>query len=437
MKKTLLLSALALAAFAGPAVAADSNARFFKPQTVSFQYYMPYTSTWGDMNVEKYTYNADGSVATMEETGQKTVYTYNADGKLAKEEVINVYNGSEKPVSTKVYEYDSVVRDFVVSETEYFYQGHAEPLYINGNGTEITRDSAGNITKVRDYTVSNGNKTYDDEQMTVAYGSDGKASTVTFEKLTSKNGQTVTEIEEQWSDIVWESTDGQILSMEFDDKDADMYFSSNRVASANVASESWPQTAAFTATYDGDSYHSIVMMGSDRILEITFDCVEKFAPRDDFDECYSYEADTYEVEFDNDNGQFYIESRVSKKEKNVADAFGICLLNEQTVTYHKQSGDTTETETEKTEVTYDQESGLPIQAAKWEKGDTDKDFIPVSIYFFSDYVNVDPAGVTALQPDGTDASVEYYDLNGVRVSEPADGIFIRRSGNHTEKVLFE
>lgn len=437
MKKTLLLSGLALAALSIPATAADSASRFFKPQTVSFQYYMPYTSTWGDMNVEKYTYNADGSVATMEETGQKTVYTYNADGSLAKEEVINVYNGENKPVSTTVYEYDPVVKDFVVSETEYFYQGKEEPLYISGNGTEITRDGAGNIIKVRDYTVSNGSKTYDDEQMTVAYGADGKATTVTFEKLTTQNGQTKTEIEEQWTDIVWEKTDGQILSMEFDDPNADMYFSTNRVASATVTSEDWPQAAVFTATYDGDSYHSLVTMGSDRIFEITFDCIEKFAPRDEFDECYSYEAETYEVEFDNDNGQFYIESRVSKKEKNTADAFGICLLNDQTVTYHKQKGDTTETETEKTEVTYDSESGLPIQAAKWEKGASDKDFIPVSLYFFSDYVNVDPAGVTAIQPDATDAPVEYFDLQGVRVTDPAQGIFIRRQGNHTEKVVFE
>ncbi len=436
MKKTLLLSALALTGLAIPAAANDS-ARFFKPQTVSYQYYMDHSSSWGDMNVEKYTYNADGSVNTMEETGQKTVYTYNQDGNVAKVEVINVYNGANKPVTTTEYEYDPVVKNFVVAETEYFYQGNSEPLYTTGNGTEITRDASGNITKVRTYNISNGNKTYDDDQMIVEYGSDGKASTITYEKLTQKNGQTTSEIEEQWTNIVWNTTDGQILSMDCDDINSDMYFSANRVASANVTSENWPEPALFTATYDGDSYHSLMMMGDQKINEITFNCTEKFAPREEFDECYSYTAETYEVEFDEDNGQFYIESRVSKKETNTADPFGFCLLNEQTTTDYRQSGNTTETESKKTEVTYDDQTGFPVQAAKWEKEDDDKDFKPVSLYFFSDYVNVDPAGVSAIQPDDSTADVEYFDLRGVRVNNPEGGIFIRRQGSTAEKIYIE
>ena len=433
MKKSLLLAAVALTAAAANSMA-DDTARFFRPQTVSYQYYQSHNNKWGDMNVEKYSYNADGSVATMDETGQKTRYTYNSDGNIAKVEVFNVYSGAEKPVTTTEYEYDPVVKDFVTAETEYFYQGKTEPLYVTGNGTEITRDEAGNITKVRAYNVSNGNKTYDDEQMTVAYGPDGKATTVTYEKLKTKNGQTITEIEEQWTDIVWDTTDGQILSMECDDPNSDMYFSSNRVASATVTSDDLPQPAAFTATYDGDSYHSLLMMGNERIREITFDCIEKFAPREEFDECYSYTAETYEVEFDNDNGQFYIESRIGQKETNTADAFGFCLLNETTTTEYKSSGNKTETEIQKTDVTYDEQNGYPIQAAKWEKDDSDTDFQPVTLYFFSDYVNVDPAAVSAIQPDASDAPAEYFDLRGVRVSDPSDGIFIRRQGNTTEKV---
>lgn len=322
----------------------------------------------------------------------------------------------------------------MISETEYFYQGNSEPLYTTGNGTEIIRNDAGNITKVRTYNISNGQKTYDDEQMTIEYGDDGKASSVTYEKLESKNGQTVTEIEEQWTDIVWETTDGQILSMECDDPDSDMYFSANRVASANVRSEEWPEVAVFTATYDGDSYHTLIMMGNDKIHEITFDCIEKFAPREEFDECCSYTVETYEVEFDEDNGQYYIESRTGKKVTNTADAFGICLLNEQTTTDYRQSGTSTRTETEKTEVTYDEEASYPIQAAKWKKYDSDKDFIPVSLYFFSDYVNVDPDRVTAIQPDDSDTPTEYFDLQGERVSNPEGGIFIRHHGSKTEKV---
>lgn len=436
MKKTLLLSALALTGLAIPTAAKDSALKF-KPQTVSYQYYMSHSSTWGDMNVEKYTYNADGSINTMEETGQKTVYTYNSDGNVAKVEVFSVYNGANKPITTTEYEYDPVVKNFVVAETEYFYQGHSGLLYTSGNGTDITRNSAGNITKVRTYNISNGDKIYDDEQLTVTYGADNKATTVTLEKIKIKNGQSISEIEEQWSDIVWATTDGQILSMECDDIDADMYFSANRIASATVTSEDWPSAATFTATYDGDSYHSLLMMGSEKIREITFNCSEKFTPREEFDESYSYTADIYEVEFDKDNGQYYIDSRVSKKETNTADQFGFCLLNEQTTTEYKQSGNKTETETKKTEVTYDDQSGLPIQAAKWEKDNSDKDFKPESLYFFSDYVNLDPDGVSTIQPDNSDAPTEYFDLQGVRVSNPEGGIFIRHQGSSTQKVLIK
>lgn len=433
MKKTLFLSGLALAAFAIPALASSSH-DLFKPQTVSFQYYMPSGNAWGDMNTEKLTYNSDGSVATMEETGQKTIYSYNADGNLIRKEVVNVYNGADKPVTVTEYEYDPVVKDFVISETEYFYEGKAEPLYTVGNGTEITRNDSGKIIKVRTYNVSNGSRNYDDEQMTVEYGADGTAVKVTIEELEEKNGLTVTTVEEQWSDIVWDTTDGQILSMEFDDPNSDMYFSSNRVASATVTSAELPEPAIFTCTYDGDSYHSLLMMGSERIHEITFDCIEKFAPREEFDECYSYTADVYEVEFDKDAGQYYIESRVSRKEANTANEYGFCLLNEETTTYHKSSGDQTTSETEKTVVTYDDKAGYPIQAAKWKKDDSDKDFVPVSMYFFSDYVNVDPAAVSSIQPDGNDAHAEYFNLEGVRVSDPSSGIFIRRRGNTVEKV---
>ncbi len=435
MKKALLLAGLAISVISIPAVAEQADS-FFKPQTVSFQYYMPHTSSWGDMNVEKYTYNSDGSVSTMEETGQKTVYTYDADGRVIKEEVYSVYSGENKLVTATEYEYDPIIKDFVVSETEYFYQGKPEPLYTTGNGTEITRNKDGNITKVRTYNVSNGNKTYDDEQLTIVYGTDGIAIKVAKEQLSTKNGQTITKTEEEWSDIVWNTTDGQIISMESDDFDSDMYFSANRVASATFTSEDLPSPATFTATYDGDSYHSMIMMGNDKVREITFNCTEKFSPREDFDECYSYEAEVFETEYDKENGQYVVEGTSTLKETNRADKYGFCLLNEQTVTEHKSTGDKTETESKKTEVSYDEEAGYPIQASIWEKDDSDKDFQPVSMYFFSDYVNVNPAGVTNLEADA-DAETEYFDLQGVRVSNPQGGIFIRRQGTSTQKVYME
>lgn len=44
-------------------------------------------------------------------------------------------------------------------------------------------------------------------------------------------------------------------------------------------------------------------------------------------------------------------------------------------------------------------------------------------------------GATDLIIDNNDCTVEYYNLQGVRVSNPENGIFIRRQGNKTIKVI--
>jgi len=44
-------------------------------------------------------------------------------------------------------------------------------------------------------------------------------------------------------------------------------------------------------------------------------------------------------------------------------------------------------------------------------------------------------GVEAVAADNSDAPVEYYNLQGVRVAEPANGLYIRRQGNTVTKVL--
>lgn len=43
-------------------------------------------------------------------------------------------------------------------------------------------------------------------------------------------------------------------------------------------------------------------------------------------------------------------------------------------------------------------------------------------------------GVEAVEAEGADAPVEWYTLQGVRVAEPASGLYIRRQGSRVEKV---
>ena len=44
---------------------------------------------------------------------------------------------------------------------------------------------------------------------------------------------------------------------------------------------------------------------------------------------------------------------------------------------------------------------------------------------------------TAVSDDNTTAPVEYYNLQGIRVDNPASGVYIRRQGTSTAKVLID
>ena len=53
---------------------------------------------------------------------------------------------------------------------------------------------------------------------------------------------------------------------------------------------------------------------------------------------------------------------------------------------------------------------------------------------FSLYKN-EEAGVGSVTVSDENSPVEYFNLQGMRVENPAAGLYIRRHGNTTEKVL--
>lgn len=64
----------------------------------------------------------------------------------------------------------------------------------------------------------------------------------------------------------------------------------------------------------------------------------------------------------------------------------------------------------------------------YQKGDADE-------FFFSAVPGDTEAGIGNIATDNADAPVEYYNLHGIRVENPANGIYIRRQGNKVEKVI--
>lgn len=49
--------------------------------------------------------------------------------------------------------------------------------------------------------------------------------------------------------------------------------------------------------------------------------------------------------------------------------------------------------------------------------------------------DVESAGIEGIEVDGSDAPAEYYNLNGMRVANPENGLYIKRQGGKATKVL--
>ena len=417
-------------------MSAESAARFYHPGTITSESFHSDDNSWGDPYTVKYTYNEAGQVLTETNGDGEVKNTYDNTGRLIKRESYSLVEGKKVLTYATEYTYDSVVTDLVIKETSTSYNYMTgEVVESSGiSGVEITRNSDGNITKIQDYSKWGDSEiSYSGYSLVMEYGEDKKAV-----KITEYYDD---EVETVFSDIVWATTDGQITTFEYDDPNGEMYFSNNRIASATIdEGDSYPQPCKFTATYDGDSFHSKMMTGTDLALEIDFKCLEKFTGWDEFDQCYSYDSTTFEAEFefDEDTNKYFIEYTDESTEENRTNAFGIQLSNKSvsiTKYANPEYEDWTETDERKSEVTYDDTYGYPLTVIEYSTSYETGKLEPRTRINYSDYVNTDPSGVASVVVDSA-AEAEYYTLQGVRIKgEPTPGLYICRKGNTATKVL--
>lgn len=62
--------------------------------------------------------------------------------------------------------------------------------------------------------------------------------------------------------------------------------------------------------------------------------------------------------------------------------------------------------------------------------DTDED----APYFYAHILDFNQSGVSNVAVSDSDCPVEYFNLQGIRIAEPANGLFIRRQGNSVSKI---
>lgn len=389
-------------------------------------------SEWVQQEVWILTYYDDGKLKSAANSGNMTEYVYNTNGQLAVKTIYKLGFGAPEIYLRYSYEYDDVVTDFVVLETCY------SPYYgTEVFGTEITRDGAGNVSNVRDYSVYDDEIEYDDEWVEIVYNGEGKAKEITQYAYPyyiggSSNKSDTVMINHKLYNIEWENTDGQIFTC-YDElyfMDSPFYYGSNRIRSATYDDKHYPEAPKISVDYVGKSFNQKVMVDG-KIMQWM-----KYDEKDDngsytlshYDENWAYRENEGQKEY-------YVCYSVQQNIELAYDEYGNILRYENKY-YRKNFMDEGRTiySLETGVVTYDDTYGYPIEYIGKEAETENAEPVNAVRFLWSDYIPF--SGVENIVDDTAAGAVEYYDIHGMKVKQPARGFYIVRKGGNTFKVMF-
>lgn len=381
------------------------------------------------------------------ELGETYTMTYNgkglvinslcedAEGALTRE--TNTWNENDQLASRIQEVAESAEDEFVVSSKlsrEYdpiltsFITSNKQEMLVNGEWMDsncytqtITRNSEGNVTLMERAVLYNGvyDPTY---RFEVEYNEAGQPITIIEKDLTfDYTTQTYQwEVTNSLTDIVWEEFDGQLVSLD------EVFSGSTRVKTAKMLVDDI--VADLVVTYEGDSYTAtMTCVMEEEGIEINMKTSQNYAPLTFTGEesahgkqGYRYEIVT-ELEF---MGMTMAEDMI---ETGIYDENELIILEK---VEYVEDDEVYLDEMISGEVEYDAEYGYPLS---WTVSELDYDTEEMVNTFraeYSDYADV--SGVKEVISD--DAPVRYYDLMGVPVANPTDGIYIRVQGAKSDKV---
>lgn len=384
---------------------------------------------WFISRTETCTYNRAGQVTSRSDENQKVVFEYDADGRCISE-TSSYFDGMGFTPSNKVeYTYDNVVKNLVTDEKFYSYQDGKWNLNEERR-TVIIRNADNNITKI----VEQGMYSYDETPgwqdqslVEIDYGTDKKATS--FKVYEYDNNEP--SVQAELVDIVWERTDGQIVFFQFDE--AEFFLGANLIKSAKG-----PKASNYP--YAGDILYTVTYKANDGgyVMNATMNGT-KYASQDYtvLDAYGSYTSEDFEIDYDSmDDGTYQPDGPQLDSYTRIYDAYGLELKNSETsyTDGDKANGISYQYEMTAT-VTYDPTHGYPLEYISRSTYDGQAPQYNERIVY-SDYYDVIEAGVTDVEID-SNAPVEYYNLQGVRVENPTSGLYIRRRGNTATKVLIK
>lgn len=440
MKKLYTLS---LCAFVSLAVAGAVPGRFVKQQVknkakhalvikkaapgqlwrpVSATQYVFEDGEWLEMAVEEFEYDSRGNVikSTANEDGFLNVVEdkYNDDNMLVERiEKEGEEGGELVNVSKRTYVYDPIVKDYYIQRNGYSWSDGEWVANFYCENNIITRNTGGNIIEiVKELPLM--------DNMCPAYKSvwnydakTGKANEFYYyynENMTAPLWNLYEEV--SYKNIEWDRTDGQMT-----DGIMELLSGANRVKYADIYYEN-ELDGHIIVTYSGEN---------DYVLKNTFvnpDEVAQEVIYEAIDENGSYRI-TENIYLD-DEYNLVEEPFVTSVETVVIDAHG--NMTEDTIeeTY---SDEMPFVMGEKHEYEYDA-NGNPTQLTISIYDMDEEEYIAESRTVYGDYIDV--AGIGGITADGNEP-VEYFNLQGVRVDNPAGGLYIRRQGSDVRKIIIK
>lgn len=378
-------------------------------------------SAWELDETYKVQYTPEGNIATQDITDYdgyivRETYTWNENNKMTSR-LSQASDGEDKPFTDTqrlAREYDSRVTSFITSNVQEINNGGT---WVGSNcyTQTLTRNADGNVTLMERAVLFQG--IYDPiHRLNVEYGSDGKASSITTSDLgyNYSTGEYYWQTGRTYTDIEWENTDGQIVSVD------DLFTGANRLKKAAVTTANGSFDLTVVYGEDGGYTATMVYPEGNQLAKST----RKYTPTGACGSCVIVTTSEYLV-----GSTVYTEIYT---ETNSYDDYGLILLEQ----VEFSDGNITELDSRTVgTVEYDSTNGYPlewtIQIYDYDEDEMINDFRCE----YSDYVDAS-AGITDIEAGEDGAAAEYYNLQGIRVSEPAaGGVYIRRCGGETVKVF--
>lgn len=367
--------------------------------------------------------------------------SYNETGDITNSSKATFENGVNVENENNYYRHDGV--ETVINKMQYdpivsnlcVYQEHwsnyvnreylDEPVLAYIYKHEVNRNEAGNITSIKSYSqnVISNPDVWEPSQswFEVEYGDDQVATAI--RRYRQSPGEDLVEVS-SITDIVWDRTDGQIV----DNGSYNTFVnisSPNRILSAtlNGGFSSIIYSGKLAASYsqqdnDNYSYEWSLKINDDDELPLqsySMSSVLNFSQREIESESFSGFPD-----FDEATGEFKIEAGQKSVGKTILDLYGITMSYEQKTYY---GDDFANERIDENIIEYDPEGGYPLEMYN----DYSKNVYVESVFLDSS------AGIEDIVND--EAEVKYYNLQGLEVTNPTNGVYIRHQGSKVTKIV--